>query len=223
MIITVVGSANMDMVVNAPRLPIIGESIHGGGFFLSPGGKGANQAVACAKMGAQTYIAGRVGNDIFGGALRDSLNSHGVNTKYLKTSDTATGVAMITIVDGNNAIVLDAGSNMTLSPESVHEFEGLLLESSAVLLQLEIPVETIKKVIDLCKGKTLVFFDPAPVVKIDLSMLDGVDFFIPNEHEAPFYNSIPVHNIEGAFSSLDAFRKMGVKYPVITLGENGAV
>ena len=221
--LTVVGSVNMDLVVRSPRRPEIGESIIGGGFFISPGGKGANQAVACARMGAETFFVGRVGSDVFGDSLRESLKKSGVSIEHLKTSGAATGVALITVVNGDNYIVTDAGANATLLPDSVAEYEDLLLESDAVLLQFEIPLATNKKIIDICKNKTPVFLNPAPAVKIDPRLLDGIDYFTPNETEAPFYTGIKINNIDDAISSLDALRRAGVKRPVITLGEKGAV
>jgi len=221
--ITVVGSVNMDMVIRSPRRPEIGESIIGDGFFLSPGGKGANQAVACARMGAETFFAGCVGNDVFGASLRESLNNYGISTEYLKTAGTSTGVALITVVGGDNYIVTDAGGNALVLPETVREYEELLLGSDAVLMQFEIPLETNIKIIELCKGKTPIFLNPAPAAKIDPKILNGIDFFTPNETEAPFYTDIKINSIDDAFGSLDALKNIGVKYPVITLGDKGAV
>jgi len=218
---TVVGSVNMDMVINAPRRPEIGESIIGGGFFISPGGKGANQAVACARMGAKTRFVGMVGRDVFGENLRESLKSFGVITEHLMDSDTNTGVAMITIVDGDNFIVTDAGSNAALLPDTIAGCMDMIAGSDAVLLQFEIPFETNRAIIEHCVGKTTIFLNPAPAAVVDLSVLNGVDFFTPNETEAPFYTGNKINSDADAFTSLDALRELGVRYPMVTLGENG--
>jgi len=221
MMLTVVGSANMDMVVNAPRQPKIGESIHGSGFFISPGGKGANQAVACAKMGAETYFMGKVGGDVFGDKLKQNLTDLHVLTEYVRTGG-STGVALITVVDGDNYIVCDAGGNMELTADEILADKNQLLKSDAVLLQFEIPMDVNEKIIDVCRGKTLIFLNPAPAAAINKQMLNGLDFFTPNETEAPYYTGITINNLPDAYKSLDALRSMGVRYPLITLGENGA-
>ena len=222
MTITVVGSANMDMVINAPRQPKIGESIHGTGYFLSPGGKGANQAAACAKMGADTYFVGKVGTDVFGKTLKQNLADLKVSADYLQTGGN-TGVALITVVGGDNYIVCDAGANMELTTDEILKCEQHLIHSDAVLLQFEIPMSVNEKIMDVCRGKTTVFLNPAPAAAMDKTYLRGLDFFTPNETEAPYYTGITVDGLAGAFKSLDALRAMGVKYPIITLGENGVV
>ncbi len=219
--ITVVGSANMDMVIKSKRQPRLGETLHGDGFFLSPGGKGANQAVACAKMGSKTWLLGRVGRDIFGNSLKESLNNNGVYTEFLESLETTTGVAVITVIEGNNTIILDAGSNAKVLPEIICKYENHLLNSDAILLQMEIPMETNYKIIEICKGKTPIFLNPAPATDIDISILNGIDYFTPNETEAPFYTNIEINTIKDAFSSIDFLRNLGVKFPVITLGSNG--
>ena len=222
-IITVAGSVNMDMVINSPRMPEIGESIIGRGFFLSPGGKGANQAIACAKMGAETFFLGRVGNDVFGGSLRDSLNKNGVDTKYLTDADVSTGVAMITIIDGDNCIVTDAGGNAKFTPEIAEAHKNVFLESDAVLLQLEIPIETNIKIIEICNGRTPIFLNPAPAAVIDKKIFNSVDYFTPNETEAFFYTGLKINSISDAFETLDKLKELGIKNPVVTLGKRGAV
>jgi len=220
MTISVVGSANMDMVINAPRQPKMGESIHGSGFFLSPGGKGANQAAACAKMGAETYFIGKVGGDVFGETIKKNLADLNVSINYLRTGGN-TGVALITVVDGDNYIVCDAGANMELTVDEISACEQRLSESDAVLLQFEIPMAVNVHIMDICRGKVPVFLNPAPAKKMDKKYLNGLDFFTPNETEAPYYTGIAINGLSDAYASLDALKAMGVKYPVVTLGENG--
>lgn len=222
--IIVVGSANMDMVMQTNRIPEIGETITGNGFFLSAGGKGANQAVACAKMGVDTWLMAKVGDDIFGSSMVDSLQGYGVNTDYLAVEPKInTGVAAITVHQGNNCIILDGGANNKVTPEYIQSYKEELLSASAVMLQLEIPLETVYEVIRLLKGKVPVFLNPAPAAPLDESVLNGIDYFTPNEIEVRTYTNVEVRNTEDAFAALDILREKGIRYPLITLGEKGIV
>lgn len=222
--IIVIGSANMDMVTRTGRLPEIGETIQGEGFFLSPGGKGANQAVACAKMGAQTWLMGKVGDDIFGQSLLDRLAGYGVRTDYIaREPNVTTGVAAITVCQGNNSIILDGGANSRITPDYVLRFERELLAADAVMLQLEIPMETVYEAVRLLKGKVPVFLNPAPAAPIDDDILQGVDYFTPNEIECRLYADMDIRGADDAFAALDRLRAKGIRYPLITLGEKGVV
>lgn len=220
--IIVIGSANMDMVMETNRIPEIGETIQGKKFFLSAGGKGANQAVACAKMGARTHLMGKVGDDIFGQSLIDSLSTLGVQTEYITAeSQVSTGVAAITVHDGNNFIILDAGANDKVSPTYIRSHNEELLSASAIMLQLEIPTETVYEAIKLVKGKVPIFLNPAPAGVIDESILDGIDYFTPNEIECRTYSNVEINSVDDAFLALDILRDKGIRHPIITLGENG--
>ncbi|CAG7652030.1 ribokinase [Paenibacillus allorhizosphaerae] len=220
--IIVLGSANMDMVMRTSRVPEIGETMRGEGFFLSPGGKGANQAVACAKMGADTWFMGKVGDDIFGGSLADGLASYGVRTDYMvREPNVTTGVAAITVCNGNNSIILDGGANNQVTPEYIRRYERELLSASAVMLQLEIPMETVYEAVRMLKGKVPIFLNPAPAVPIDDEILRGVDYFTPNEIECRMYTNIEIRSTEDAFHALHILRGKGIQYPLITLGEKG--
>ncbi|NEN84039.1 ribokinase [Paenibacillus elgii] len=222
--IMVVGSANMDMVMRTSRLPEIGETMRGDGFFLAPGGKGANQAVACAKMGAETWFMGKVGDDIFGQSLIDRLSSFGVRTDFLKREqDVTTGVAAITVCNGNNSIILDGGANSEVSPGYIRGYQQELLSAAAVMLQLEIPMETVYEVIRLVKGQVPIFLNPAPAVPIEDAVLQGVDYFTPNEIECRIYTGIEIRSTDDAFEALNKLRAKGIRYPLITLGEKGIV
>jgi len=222
MSIIVIGSANMDLVMRTERMPQIGETIRGGGFFLSPGGKGANQAVACAKMGADTRMLGKVGDDLFGQSLLDSLQSFGVRTDLMaKEPNVTTGVASITVCEGNNCIILDGGANDKVTPEYIASFKDELLRASAIMLQLEIPMESVYAAVELVKGKVPIFLNPAPAVPIDDAILRGVDYFTPNEIECRLYANVEIRSTEEAFAALDALRAKGVRYPLITLGAKG--
>lgn len=222
--IIVLGSANMDMVMRTSRVPEIGETMRGEGFFLSPGGKGANQAVACAKMGADTWFMGKVGDDLFGQSLLDGLAGYGVHTGYLKREPgVTTGVAAITVCNGNNSIILDGGANNIVTPEYIRGYEQELLSASAVMLQLEIPMETIYEAVRLLKGKVPIFLNPAPAMPMDEEILRGVDYFTPNEIECRLYTNVEIHCVDDAINALNILRNKGIRYPLITLGEKGIV
>ncbi|ULL13841.1 ribokinase [Paenibacillus sp. H1-7] len=222
--IIVLGSANMDMVMRTSRVPEIGETMRGEGFFLSPGGKGANQAVACAKMGADTWFMGKVGDDLFGQSLLDGLAGYGVHTGYLKREPgVTTGVAAITVCNGNNSIILDGGANNLVTPEYIRGYEQELLSASAVMLQLEIPMETVYEAVRLLKGKVPIFLNPAPAMPMDEEILRGVDYFTPNEIECRLYTNVEIHSVDDAINALNILRNKGIRYPLITLGEKGIV
>ncbi|MEC0238261.1 ribokinase [Paenibacillus dokdonensis] len=222
--IIVIGSANMDMVMETGRIPHRGETIHGERFFLASGGKGANQAVACARMGADTWLLGKVGDDLFGKSLVESLTDYGVKPDFIAVEpDTTSGVAVITVCEGDNAIILDSGANAKVTPAYIRQYEEELLSADAVLLQLEIPLESVYEAIRLVKGKVPVFLNPAPAVAIDEGILQGVDYFMPNEHECAFYTGQEIHGIEDALAALDLLRAKGIRYPLITLGDKGVV
>ncbi|MBH5318352.1 ribokinase [Paenibacillus sp. GSMTC-2017] len=222
--IIVLGSANMDMVMRTSRIPDIGETMRGEGFFLSPGGKGANQAVACAKMGVDTWFVGKVGEDIFGQSLLDGMEGYGVHTDYvIRESQLSTGVAAITVCNGNNNIILNEGANGQVTPAYIRNFEHELLSASAVMLQLEIPMETVYEAVRMVKGKVPIFLNPAPAAPIADEILNGIDYFIPNEIESVTYTDIVIDSIDDAFMALSRLRDKGIHYPIITLGEKGLV
>lgn len=222
--IIVIGSANMDMVMRTSRVPEIGETMHGEGFFLSAGGKGANQAVACAKMGADTWLMAKVGDDLFGQSILSSLAQFGVRTDYIATEpNVTTGVAAITVCGGNNSIILDGGANAKVTPAYIRQHERDIVSAAAVMLQLEIPLESVYEAVRLAKGKAPLFLNPAPAVPIDDAVLRGVDYFTPNEIECRTYTNVEVRSTDDALAALDILRAKGIRYPLITLGERGIV
>lgn len=222
--IVVIGSVNMDMVMQTHRIPHIGETINGKKFFLAAGGKGANQAVACSRMGAETWMLAKVGDDLFGKSLTTSLSEYGVQTDYIDVeSGVTSGVAVITVCGGDNSIILDSGANGKVMPDFVRRYEKELLAADAVLLQLEIPLETVEEAIRLVKGKVPIFLNPAPALSLHADMLKGVDYFTPNEIESEHYTGLAIRTIDDAFDALDVLRTQGIRYPIITLGEKGVV
>lgn len=186
--IVVIGSINMDLVCRTPRLPAAGETVIGDALATLPGGKGANQAVAAARLGGQVHLVGRVGDDDFGRRLLDGLKRDGVHTRSVAaTRGSPTGCAMI-LVDaaGENSIVVAPGANAHVSPEDVDRAARLIARASAVVLQLEIPPATVRHAVALCRRLgVFTILDPAPVPQKGLPRaLFGVDLLTPNESEA---------------------------------------
>jgi ribokinase len=184
-IITVVGSINMDLVVSAMKRPEAGETILGKDFYTSPGGKGANQAVAASRLGAEVHMIGRVGADEFGADLmkfleRENIFLNGVEPVTHKTS----GVAMITLADGDNSIIVYQGANLDTTPEYIRKFEGLIAKSDVVLTQLEIPIESVEETARLCaKYNTQFILNPAPAADLSIDLIALTDFITPNQLE----------------------------------------
>lgn len=186
--IVVIGSINMDLVCKTPRMPAPGETILGDDFVTIAGGKGANQAVAAARLGGDVHMVGRVGNDDFGQRLLTQLTYHGVKTKHVTvTEGVSSGVAMILVdKEGENSIVVAPGANHKLTRADVDRAEGLIKKASVVVLQLEIPLEVVRHAIAMCQRlKVMTVLDPAPVPEKGLPRaLYGVDVFTPNQSEA---------------------------------------
>ena len=220
--ITVIGSINMDLVISANRAPAAGETINGHSFATIPGGKGANQAVAGARCGSTVHMVGKVGDDGFGHELIAQLKASGVDTSTVGlTNETSTGVAVITIVNKDNTIILSAGANALVLPEDIDGAHEKIMASDALLLQHEIPMETNKYIINKYKGKVKIFLNPAPMYPIDDAILNGLDYFIPNQSEAAILTGITVENEPQAFEAVDMLIAKGVKYPIITMGSLG--
>lgn len=213
--IGVVGSINMDMTVKAERIPLKGETLKGEDLKYIPGGKGANQAVAMAKLGAEVEMFGCVGDDAAGTALVKNLQEMKVETKCIKTiPGVPTGLAMITVGDNDNTIIVVAGTNDHVDISYVNEVKDSLLECEIVLLQHEIPQETIEYVVEICaKNGVKVVLNPGPARPVKQEILEKVTYLTPNEHEAVIL-----------FGTELTFEEMMKKYPeklVITQGSRG--
>ena len=186
--VVVIGSINMDLVCRTPRMPAPGETVLGENLLTIPGGKGANQAVAAARLGAETHLIGRVGADDFGQRLLTGLAQHGVDTSRVTlTEGTPTGCAMILVDDrGENSIVVAPGANAKVTPEDVDAAGEVIARASAVVLQLEIPVETVRHAIAACRRHgVFTVLDPAPVPPAGLpAAAYGADVLTPNQSEA---------------------------------------
>jgi len=216
----------MDLVARAPRIPQPGETIIGSEFRNVPGGKGANQAVAAARLGAQVSIVGRVGRDAFAGLLLDNLADDDIDhTFVIQDPDAATGVALIVVDDaGENSIVVASGANMRLSPADVDAAETAIAGADALLLQLESPLETVTRAAELARAHGVkVILNPAPARSLPVELLALVDVLIPNKSETALLTRMSVRDHAEAEAAAGTLRKMGVGTVILTLGERGAL
>lgn len=222
----VIGSLNLDMVVNVDHTPVVGETILSDQMQLIPGGKGANQACAAGKLGVDVALLGAVGRDSYGEIQKKSLREAGVDvSKLVCREDSATGIAMITVnSEGDNCIVVVSGANSTLSPEDIDNNRKLLEECDVVIFQLEIPLDTVCYAAKLAKelGKTVIL-DPAPVPKeFPEELYQYVDVIKPNETEMAMLMGISDTEIEEHLpEAASELRARGVKNVVVTLGGKG--
>ena len=218
--ILVVGSLNMDLVVRVPRHPRPGETLLGGAFQTFPGGKGANQAVAAARLGKPVRMIGRVGADEFGDALLATLQNDGVDTRCVQQdAQAASGVALITVsADGQNTIVVAAGANGRLSAQDVTAAEAAFIDAGAVVLQLEIPLPAVEAAARLGrKHGAAVVLNPAPAQPLSDELLALADYLVPNQTELELLSGQP--DLE---RGMRALMERGVRNLVVTLGERGA-
>jgi ribokinase len=214
--ISVVGSMNVDIAVKTDKMPIDGETVIGNDIKINPGGKGANQAIAAARLGGEVEMFGCIGRDDYGELVRKVLKREGIYYDNVKTvSDVSTGVAVIVVTKNDNRIITIQGANAFTNIEYINTVKEKLLASDLVLLQQEIPPETIEYVIRLCsKAKIPVILNPAPAIPVKQELIDMVQYIIPNEHEAA-----PV------FQTNESLNDIMLRYPnklIITLGKNGA-
>jgi len=222
--IVVVGSSNMDLVVKTPRIPTAGETILGGDFLTIPGGKGANQAVAAAKLGAQVFFVAKLGQDAFGQQSLANFEEAGVKTKYVTTTkDAPSGVALITVDDnGENAIVVAPGANSILRPADVEAAKGAIAGAGAVVAQLEIPLKTVEYAAACAKNADVPFIlDPAPARQLPDELLAIVDIIKPNETEAKILTGIEVKGDTSAKHAASKLLEKGVGAVIITMGARG--
>jgi len=223
--VTVIGSSNTDMICRVPQIPRPGETLMGTDFFTVQGGKGANQAVAAARAGAEVTFIACVGNDSFGENAIEAYKMDGINTSCIRKIDgIATGVALINVADsGENSISVAPGANGKLTPDIVEEYKDVILNSDIILMQLEIPIETVYYVAKMAnKAQIPVVLNPAPAQVIDPSILPLFSAITPNEHEANFIAGIfPTE--ENPYILVSEIEKLGVETVIITLGSKGAL
>jgi ribokinase len=223
--IVVVGSSNMDLVVRVPRLPAPGETLSGTDFRTLPGGKGANQAVAAARMGASVSFVACVGDDAFGAELSAGLARDGIDISHVRRlSGVPTGIACIAVDDGGrNSIMLVPGANAALDSRHVHAAEPLLADAAALVCQLEVPLEAVAAAIEAAsRQRVTVILNPAPARQLDMALLGKVDFLVPNESEASLLSGIPVTDVESARRAAAVLRERGPRHVIVTLGAQGA-
>ena len=222
--IIVVGSINTDMVIGANKLPKPGETLIGHKFFMNPGGKGANQAVAAARMGGEVAMIANLGVDVFGDSAIAKLKEEGVNCEGItRDPDRPSGVAIINVDDtGENQIVVAPGANATLDTDLVSAALDRIPPSSIVLLQLEIPIESVVKAVEVCQKKGCrIMLDPAPAQALPESVYKGTYLLTPNRNEAELLSGILISDRGSVTSAAEKLLMSGVTNVAITLGSQG--
>ncbi|MEI6290539.1 MAG: ribokinase [Chloroflexota bacterium] len=224
--VMIVGSYNTDLAVRTPHIPVGGETIMGSGFVIGPGGKGANQAVAAARLGADTSMLVKLGKDIFGDQAAANLVKEGVRSEnLLRSTEEPTGAAFI-IVDqnGENIIVVAGGANNSLSVDDVEKARPQIQQAKVLLLQLEVPLETVTRAVEIAHSAGVkVILNPAPGRNLDANLLAMVDVLTPNETEAQIITGMPVVSVQQAEAAGKKLISQGVGVVVITMGGKGSL
>lgn len=223
--ICVIGSLNMDLVVKVDTMPKAGQTLIGSNFKEVPGGKGANQAVAMARLGGNVSMIGKVGNDGFGQTLINALKNDNVNTKYIGIEDGPTGVALITVdKNAENSIVVAPGANFKVAVEDIDNNIDAIKNSDIVVVQLEAPLETIKYGLKKAKeaGKYTIL-NPAPAVVLEDEIIANVDLLTPNETELEILSGIEINNEDDIKRASKIMIDKGVKELIVTLGSKGSL
>ena len=225
--VIIFGSINMDLVARTPRLPVPGETLLGRDFFTAPGGKGANQAVALARLGVPTKMVGRVGGDSFGSELLGSLQAAGVQTAHVLVDEAASsGVAAIAVDDaGENQIIIIPGANGRVNETDVERLTRVLPGAIALLIQFEIPMSAVLLAAQAARQASVqVILDPAPAqLEVPAELYGLIDIITPNEIEAGQLVGFPVDGLESATEAAAILLQRGVKTAIIKLGAQGAV
>ncbi|VVP89151.1 Ribokinase [Pseudomonas fluorescens] len=224
--VVVIGSLNMDLVTRAPRLPRGGETLIGQSFATVSGGKGANQAVAAARLGTQVSMVGCVGDDAYGQALRGALLAEGIDCQAVSTVDGSSGVALIVVDDNSqNAIVIVAGANGALTPALIGCVDAVLQSADVIICQLEVPDATVGHALQRGRelGKTVIL-NPAPASRpLPADWYANIDYLIPNESEASALTGLPVDSRQSAQDAASRLIEMGAGKVIITLGAEGSL
>ena len=225
--IVVLGDILYDCFVWADRLPKEGETVTGYANGFYPGGKGANQAVQAAKLGAEVYLIGRVGNDDRGRFLIDELNKYGVNTEYIKLDESvATGTCCVHVADqGKNAIIVAPLANEAVTTSDVEQARNVIENADVFVAQLQLPIDAVIKGFEIAKAvKVTTIFDPAPLKEIDDRLFSMVDYITPNETETEFYTQLAINDLgmdEWCKRAARVFHSKGVSKVLLTMGSNG--
>ena len=224
--IVVLGSTNTDMVISGKKIPVPGETISGGTFLMNPGGKGANQAVAVARLsakkGACEFIA-KVGDDLFGRETAVRMKKDSIDAKLIVDKKNPSGTALILVApNGQNVISVALGANGTLSPKDIAKYRTDIEGAAALLLQLETPIETVVAAAKWASAKGVpVILNPAPAAKLPKELYKCLDWITPNESEAELLTGVKVTDAKSASKAVDVFLKRGVKHVAITMGVKG--
>jgi len=222
--ILVIGSINMDMVVSAGRVPLPGETVIGDDFCTLPGGKGANQAVAAAKLCGDVKMLCRVGNDLYGQRLLENLHTHGVQTPGRCVAEISSGIAVITVCGGENSIIVVRGANAEVTPAFIKENVEFLQWADIVVMQFEIPMETVLYAARKAKEHGCVtLINPAPLLPVPNELLQNTDILVLNEHEAGQMLGRVLSTIEEGKAAVSALLETDIGQIIITLGGQGAV
>jgi len=223
--ILVVGSINVDLVSTTRRIPSVGETVIGADFQIHPGGKGANQAVAVARLGYPVQLIGRLGSDEFGLQLRSHLATSGVDIAGVTTSDGTSGVAVIVVSEkGENSIVVTPGANSKVTPQDIDANLDSIRNAGIVLAQLEIPIETVDYLATVCARENVpLILDPAPAMELPTSIFKDIAWFTPNQTEAAFYlgNKHSESNPPAPAEITKAFLSNGCRGVVLKMGADG--
>ena len=223
--IVVVGSSNTDMIIKVPHIPKPGETILGGKFSTASGGKGANQTVVAARSGGDVTLIACLGKDMFGEKALQGFVEDGINVDNIKTDPKEpSGVAEIFVDEnGENSIAVASGANLNLSPQDVRKVEGVIANSDILLMQLEIPVDTVRTAAKIArKNGVKVILNPAPAQKLEDDLLQNISIITPNEIEAEMLTGIKVNDNASAKQAADILLKKGIETVIITLGQRGA-
>ena len=224
--IVVVGSCNMDIYSWTAHLPEPGETVIGERYWMGMGGKGANQAVAASRLGADITLIGRVGNDLFGKQMLETLNSYGVGCDFIKVDDgSGSGVALVTVdKKPENMIIVIPGTNMRITPADVMAAESRIRDADVVMMQLEIPLDIVECAADIARNSnTRCILNPAPAQPLSERLIKKFYLLTPNQQEAKILTGIPADTLEGAKKAGKALLKMGAQDVIITLGPMGAL
>lgn len=221
----VIGSINYDIIIKQDRLPKIGETISANSVSMCGGGKGANQAVQCAKLGLETYMIGKVGNDHFGEELLHGLEKNGVHTDFIKKADTNSGLGFVnSFPDGRLLSTIAKGANYELEIKDIDDAVSFIAEAEIMVLQLEIPVEVAEYAIQLGKAHGCkIILNAAPSLPISADVLKLVDYFVVNETEASYYANVEMETVEQALTASEVLLDKVGQFVCITLGEKGSV
>ena len=223
--ILVIGSSNTDMTIKGERLPVPGETVTGGIFYMGPGGKGANQAVAAQRMGGQVTFICKVGNDIFGDNALAGYEKEGIDISHVMRSEKASGTALILVDEsGENCISVASGANGDITPADIDSVADVIRSAGFLILQLEIPVESVLRAAKIAhEAGVYVILNPAPACELPTELFKYIDLMTPNRTEAQTLSGCPVTDDASLAAAVEKLRGYGVKDFVVTLGSKGSL